>query len=73
MNSTALKVSTLLALLGFAGPIAAAPAELAPGDPAPEFELLGTDGRTYTLANLLDGEGKRGIVLAWFPQAFTPG
>jgi peroxiredoxin Q/BCP len=44
--------------------------ELAPGDAAPEFELAGSDGLTYTLSGFA---GKRGVVLAWFPKAFTPG
>ena len=44
--------------------------KLAPGDPAPEFTLRGSDGRTYTLSQFV---GKRGVVLAWFPKAFTPG
>ena len=44
--------------------------ELAPGDPAPAFALPGSDGETHRLA---DHVGKRGVVLAWFPKAFTPG
>lgn len=43
--------------------------ELGAGDPAPAFELPGTDGRTHRLA---DYEG-RTVVLAWFPKAFTGG
>ena len=45
-------------------------AELAPGARAPNFSLDGSDGRTYTLAQFA---GKQGVVLAWFPKAFTPG
>ena len=44
--------------------------ELAPGDPAPEFALRGSDGALHRLA---DHVGRRGVVLAWFPKAFTPG
>jgi peroxiredoxin Q/BCP len=44
--------------------------ELAPGDMAPAFELAGSDGNTYKLSQFV---GKRGVVLAWFPKAFTPG
>lgn len=43
---------------------------LNPGDPAPDFELIGTDGQTHRLA---DHRGKRALVLAWFPKASTPG
>ena len=49
----------------------AAPAEdLAPGAKAPEFALAGSDGREHRLS---DSIGKQGVVLAWFPKAFTPG
>lgn len=40
------------------------------GDLAPDFTLRGSDGKTYTLE---DFKGERGLVLAWFPKAFTPG
>ena len=40
------------------------------GDDAPEFELPGSDGRNHSLA---EHAGKRAVVLAWFPKAFTPG
>ena len=43
---------------------------LKPGDPAPAFELPGSDGKTYKLA---DFKGKQAVVLAWFPKAFTGG
>ncbi len=56
----------LLALC--AGP---ASADLAIGDAAPAFELSGSDGQTYTLEGLLAKH--KGVVLAWFPKAFTPG
>ena len=57
-----------LAILTF--PFAANAAELAVGAPAPGFSLRGSDGATHTLA---DHVGKRGVVLAWFPKAFTAG
>lgn len=44
-------------------------AELAVGDSAPDFSLVGTDGETYRLSDL---RGKA-VVLAWFPKAFTGG
>jgi peroxiredoxin Q/BCP len=40
------------------------------GQKAPDFQLQGSDGKTYSLA---DFAGKRGFVLAWFPKAFTSG
>ena len=46
------------------------PAELKPGDPAPEFSLAGSDGKTHRLS---DYKGKQAVVLAWFPKAFTGG
>ncbi len=44
--------------------------DLAPGDPAPEFSLPGSDGKTHSLS---DFKGKKAVVLAWFPKAFTGG
>jgi peroxiredoxin Q/BCP len=43
---------------------------LKPGDLAPGFELAGSDGRTYRLA---DSRGREAVVVAWFPKAFTGG
>ena len=43
--------------------------ELKVGDKAPDFKLQGSDGKTYSLADL---KGKT-VVLAWFPKAFTGG
>src|SRR5690242_8545646 len=45
-------------------------AELKVGDPAPNFKLQATDGKTYQLS---DFKGKEAVVLAWFPKAFTQG
>lgn len=44
--------------------------ELQVGDTAPPFSLPGSDGRTHSLS---DSAGKRTVVLAWFPKAFTGG
>lgn len=61
----------LLALLALlTGAPASQADELAPGGKAPGFVLPGTDGRQYRLSDFI---GKRGVVLAWFPKAFTPG
>jgi len=40
------------------------------GDQAPDFTLKGSDGKTYSLA---DYRGKKMVVVAWFPKAFTRG
>jgi hypothetical protein len=40
---------------------------LKPGDIAPDFSLVGSDGKTYRLA---DYRGVRPVVLAWFPKAY---
>ena len=45
------------------------PAELNIGDPAPDFTLKGSDGKTHRLS---DYRGKA-VVVAWFPRAFTSG
>lgn len=42
---------------------------LGPGDPAPDFSLPASDGRTYRLSAFKG----RHVVLAWFPKAFTGG
>ena len=44
--------------------------ELKPGDKAPNFKLQGTDGKTHQLT---DYAGKKAVVIAWFPAAFTQG
>lgn len=44
--------------------------ELKAGDMAPNFTLQASDGKTYTLA---DFKGKKAVVIAWFPKAFTRG
>jgi thioredoxin-dependent peroxiredoxin len=49
----------------------AARAELKVGDTAPEFKMEGSDGKTYSLAEL-NKQGKA-VVVAWFPRAFTGG
>jgi len=66
-----MKALSLVPALGFLLSCAAARAgELKPGDAAPEFALPGSDGHTYRLS---DFKGKRAVVLAWFPKAFTGG
>jgi peroxiredoxin Q/BCP len=55
------------------GVMAQAPApavELKVGDTAPDFTLQASDGKTYKLS---DFRGKKAVVVAWFPKAFTQG
>lgn len=40
------------------------------GDPAPDFKLPGSDGKTHSLA---DFKGKQAVVISFFPKAFTGG
>src|ERR1700734_3016746 len=44
--------------------------DLKVGDKAPAFSLPGTDGKTYSLD---DFKGKKAVVIAWYPKAFTGG
>jgi thioredoxin-dependent peroxiredoxin len=63
-------VTLIVGLLLMVGTQASA-AELKVGDTAPDFTMVGTDGKTYKLAEL-NKQGKA-VVLAWFPRADTPG
>ena len=66
------KATCLSGVLALGFTLAALPAraELQVGDLAPDFELVGSDGKTYRLA---DFRGKCPVVIAWFPKAFTGG
>ena len=69
-----MKVIFVMMVLTLAGlGMAAAPAsagDLKVGDQAPNFKLQASDGKTYQLSEF---KGKEGVVLAWFPKAFTQG
>jgi peroxiredoxin Q/BCP len=65
--SARLAVITVVAFLG-ASPSHAA--DLKVGDEAPDFALAASDGKTYRLS---DFKGKKAVVVAWFPKAFTQG
>lgn len=63
----------LLAVLGFVA-LAQQPTppktHLKVGDPAPDFTLRATDGKSYKLS---DFKGKKNVVLAIYVLAFTGG
>jgi peroxiredoxin Q/BCP len=65
----ALVVTAKLMMAAEGGAQTPAP-ELKVGDPAPNFSLQASDGKTYKLS---DFKGKQAVVLAWFPKAFTQG
>ena len=61
-------VSTLLTgMLAMAGN---AHAEVAVGDEAPTWKMVGSDGKTYSSDEF---KGKKAYVIAWYPKAFTGG
>jgi hypothetical protein len=66
--------SSLWAVLATVGRLLASGARAlaAPGvgDPAPDFSLMGSDGKLHALSEY---RGRKGVVVAWFPKAFTPG
>ena len=70
MRSTGHMVAlgVVLSLTSFVGSVGGGGLEV--GGKAPDFELPGSDGETYRLA---DFRGKQVVVLAWFPKAFTGG
>ena len=65
-----LLLTALLLAVWLAAPGAATAGDIAVGDMAPDFALKGSDGKTHTLA---EHRGKRAVVLAWYPRAFTSG
>src|SRR4029450_9247461 len=68
MKAVVLMVMTL-AVFGLALAPASA-GDLKVGDPAPNFKLQASDGKTYQLSEF---KGKEAVVVAWFPKAFTQG
>lgn len=65
-----LGAGALLALAITVAPARAEDAALKVGDKAPDFKLVGTDGKTYTLDQF---KGKSAVVIAWYPKALTGG
>ena len=67
-----MKIDRRSALFGLAGMAAASrlSAAIAKGDKAPEIELPSTAGGTEKLSAY---RGKKNVVLAFYPKAFTGG
>jgi len=63
---------TLLALCSLlvVANVVSAAEPLKAGDDAPDFSMVGSDGKTYKLSEF---KGKKAVVVAWFPRAFTGG
>jgi peroxiredoxin Q/BCP len=74
METMRMMISTFvvagLSMTAFAMAQAPAAGGLQVGDVAPAFSLPGSDGTTHALAGF---KGKKAVVLAWFPKAFTGG
>ena len=64
------KLTTLALIVLATAAAAARAAEPQVGDPAPDFTLQASNGHTYHLG---DFKGKKAVVVAWFPKAFTRG
>jgi thioredoxin-dependent peroxiredoxin len=60
----------VIAAAAFVGACSVHADDLKVGDKAPDFALPASDGKTYRLS---DFTGKKAVVLAWFPKAFTQG
>jgi peroxiredoxin Q/BCP len=67
MKLTSLLLASLFVL---AASVVSAADGLKVGDDAPDFSMVGSDGKTYKLS---DFKGKQAVVVAWFPRAFTGG
>ena len=61
------KFSSCLLVMLF---MSSASGEATVGSAAPDFELQGSDGNTYTLSQF---RGKESVVIAFFPKVFTGG
>jgi thioredoxin-dependent peroxiredoxin len=69
LTETARAMATGFANLAF-GRAGSALLALRTGDPAPDFTLPASDGHEYRLSDFL---GRKHVVIAWFPKAFTGG
>ncbi len=64
-----LRTVTIIAVLSVAASCLGA-TKMTVGKMAPDFELKGSDGKTYKLSSFKD---KKAVVIAWYPRAFTGG
>ena len=64
------RLLTAMVLFGIGLAAGVQAADLQVGDNAPDFALKASDGHTYKLS---DFKGKRAVVIAWYPKAFTSG
>ncbi len=64
---TRLTLATFVAAAALGSQFTAA---LEVGDKAPDFSLQASDGKTYSMSQFL---GKKPVVIAFFPKAFTGG
>jgi len=65
-----MNLRSLLAAFFVWVPLVAAAAGPDIGEPIPDFAFEGEGGVLYQRADFV---GKKGVVIAWFPKAFTPG
>ncbi len=71
LGTKTVAIASVIALSAMSSAVAAAEdVELKVGDAAPDFSLIGSDGETYTLSQF---KGKKSVIVAFFPKAFTPG
>jgi peroxiredoxin Q/BCP len=61
-------VSALTLVAFLVAPVCAAEPKV--GEKAPDFKLPGSDGKSYSLKEFA---GKKAVVIAWYPRAFTGG
>lgn len=64
------RILTVLVVAGFAAAKSPGGEVAKVNEAAPKFKLVGSDGKTYSLEQY---KGKKAVVLAWFPKAFTGG
>jgi peroxiredoxin len=69
----ALSVAALGAAAAFAQPVAPPKTTLKVGDMAPDFSISQNNTSNHVAVKLSDFRGKKNVILAFFPAAFTGG